>query len=205
MIEGKIDVYTTNGAYQLYTEKITEAGLGNLHIAYEQLKKKLEKEGLFDIEHKQEIPKFPKRIGVVTAETGAAIKDIITTIQRRWPICKVILFPTLVQGEKASNNIVLQIKRAENYNLDTLIIGRGGGSIENLWSFNEENVARAIYNCPIPTISAVGHEIDYTIANLVSDLRAPTPTGAGELAVPNYNEIINKVMDYSRRAHLSTE
>lgn len=205
LIEGKIEVYPKNGAYQIYTEKMTEAGVGDLHVAFEQLKKKLEKEGLFDKSHKKEIPKFPKRIGVVTAETGAAIKDVITTIKRRWPICEVILFPTLVQGDKASNNIVLQIKRAENYNLDTLIVGRGGGSIEDLWSFNEENVARAIYNCSIPTISAVGHEIDFTIADFVADLRAPTPTAAGELAVPNRDEILNKVHEYYRRAHLSTE
>ena len=142
-------------------------------------------EGLFAPEHKKKIPKIPERVGIVTAATGAAIKDILSTIKRRYPICETILFPSLVQGDAAAEDIVRNIKLAQTYDLDVLIIGRGGGSIEDLWPFNEEIVARAIYECPIPTISAVGHEIDYTIADFVADLRAPTPTGAAEIAVPN--------------------
>ena len=170
-------------------EQITEDGLGNLHIAFEQLKKKLKQEGLFEDSHKKEIPKYPRHIGVVTASTGAAIKDIITTIKRRYPICKILIFPTLVQGNQAALKIVKQIKDAQNYDIDTLIIGRGGGSIEDLWPFNEEIVAREIYDCKIPVISAVGHEVDFTISDFVADKRAPTPTAAAELAVPKLNEV----------------
>lgn len=168
-----------------------EDGVGNLYIAYEQLKKKLEDEGLFAAQHKKKIPRIPEKIGVITAPTGAAIRDIISTIKRRWPLSEIILFPALVQGEMAKDDIVRQIKRAEEYNLDTLIVGRGGGSIEDLWAFNEEVVARAIYECSIPVISAVGHEIDFTIADFVADMRAPTPTGAAELSVPQRQDIIN--------------
>ena len=189
IIKGKIEVYVKNGKYQLYATKITEDGIGNLHIAFEQLKKKLKKEGLFDDSHKKEIPKYPRHIGVVTASTGAAIKDIITTIKRRYPICKILIFPTLVQGDQAALKIVKQIKYAQNYDIDTLIIGRGGGSIEDLWPFNEEIVAREIYDCKIPVISAVGHEVDFTISDFVADKRAPTPTAAAELAVPKLNEV----------------
>ncbi|MBQ6476859.1 MAG: exodeoxyribonuclease VII large subunit [Bacilli bacterium] len=189
LVKGKVSVFEATGNYQIYVEEMLEDGIGNLYIAFEQLKKKLEQEGLFREEHKKKIPKIPRRVGVVTAPTGAAIKDIITTIKRRWPLCEIILFPSLVQGEEAHINIVEQIKRAENYDLDTLIVGRGGGSIEDLWPFNEEDVARAIYNCNIPVISAVGHEIDFTIADFVSDLRAPTPTAAAELAVPAKQDV----------------
>ena len=189
IIKGKIEVYVKNGKYQLYATKITEDGIGNLHIAFEQLKKQLKKEGLFDDSHKKEIPKYPRHIGVVTASTGAAIKDIITTIKRRYPICKILIFPTLVQGDQAALKIVKQIKYAQNYDIDTLIIGRGGGSIEDLWPFNEEIVAREIYDCKIPVISAVGHEVDFTISDFVADKRAPTPTAAAELAVPKLSEV----------------
>ena len=199
LVTGKVSIYPANGGYQIYVSEMQEDGIGNLYIAYEQLKKKLEDEGLFNKEHKKEIPKIPSRVGVVTAPTGAAIRDIISTIKRRWPICEIILFPALVQGEEAKDDIVRQIKRAEKYNIDTLIVGRGGGSIEDLWAFNEEVVARAIYNCPIPTISAVGHEIDFTIADFVADMRAPTPTGAGELAVPNLTDIKNLINQISIR------
>lgn len=191
LITGKISVFEANGAYQIYVNDMLEDGIGNLYIAFEQLKKQLESEGLFNIAHKKAIPKIPSRIGVVTAPTGAAIKDIISTIKRRWPLAEILLFPSLVQGEEAATDIVEQIKRSENYELDTLIVGRGGGSIEDLWPFNEEIVARAIYNCPIPIISAVGHEIDFTIADFVADLRAPTPTGAAELAVPSITDVKN--------------
>ena len=193
LVTGKISVYEATGGYQIYVNDMLEDGIGNLYIAYEQLKEKLEKEGLFRKEHKLMIPKIPNRIGVITAPTGAAIKDIISTIKRRWPLTEIYLFPSLVQGEEAASDIVKQIERAENFSpkLDTLIVGRGGGSIEDLWPFNEEIVARAIYNCQIPTISAVGHEIDFTIADFVADLRAPTPTGAAEMAVPQLADVQN--------------
>ncbi len=191
LLTGKISVFEATGAYQIYVSDMLEDGIGNLYIAFEQLKKKLELEGLFAKELKKPIPKFPKRIGVVTAPTGAAIKDIISTIKRRWPLTEILLFPALVQGEAAKDDIVKQIKVSENYDLDTLIVGRGGGSIEDLWPFNEEIVARAIYECKTPVISAVGHEIDFTIADFVADLRAPTPTGAAEMAVPQIGDVIN--------------
>lgn len=185
LITGRISVYESTGNYQIYVDDMQEDGLGNLYIEFEKLKKKLENEGLFDSKYKKNIPKYPDKIGVITANTGAAIKDILTTIKRRYPIAQVILFPSLVQGENAASDIVRNIKLANNYDLDVLIVGRGGGSIEDLWPFNEEIVARAIFDCKIPVISAVGHEIDFTIADFVSDLRAPTPTAAAEMAVPN--------------------
>lgn len=191
LVTGKISVFEANGGYQIYVSDMLEDGVGNLYIAYEQLKKKLEAEGLFDQRFKKPIPKIPKRVGVVTAPTGAAIKDIISTIKRRWPLTEIYLFPSLVQGELAKDDIVRQIEKADTYNLDTLIVGRGGGSIEDLWPFNEEKVARAIFACNTPVISAVGHEIDFTIADFVADLRAPTPTGAAEMAVPQLNDMIN--------------
>ena len=191
LVTGKISVFEANGGYQIYVSDMLEDGVGNLYIAYEQLKKKLEAEGLFDQKFKKPIPKIPKTVGVVTAPTGAAIKDIISTIKRRWPLTEIYLFPSLVQGELAKDDIVKQIEKADTYNLDTLIVGRGGGSIEDLWPFNEEIVARAIFSCNTPVISAVGHEIDFTIADFVADLRAPTPTGAAEMAVPQLNDMIN--------------
>ena len=193
LVTGRITVYEATGGYQIYIEDMQEDGIGNLYIAFEKLKKELAKEGLFDKGHKLPIPKIPNRIGVVTAPTGAAIKDILSTIKRRYPICEVIIFPSLVQGDAAASDIVRNIKLSENYDLDLLIVGRGGGSIEDLWPFNEEIVARAIYECSIPTISAVGHEIDFTIADYVADLRAPTPTGAAEMAVPNITDLINHI------------
>ncbi len=189
LITGKISVYEQTGGYQIYVGEMLEDGVGNLHIAYEQLKEKLQKEGLFDSLCKKPIPKIPKRVGVITAPTGAAIKDIISTIKRRWPLTEIILFPALVQGEFAKDDIVKQIKLANSYDLDTLIVGRGGGSIEDLWPFNEEEVAREIYASNIPIISAVGHEIDFTISDFVADLRAPTPTAAAELAVPHITDV----------------
>ncbi len=192
MVEGKVTVYEATGGYQIYVEDMLEDGVGNLYIAFEQLKEKLSKEGLFNKERKRKITKMPKKIGIVTAPTGAAIRDILTTIKRRYPICETILFPSLVQGEQAAADIANKIKIANTYDLDTLIVGRGGGSIEDLWPFNEEIVARAIYDSKIPVISAVGHEIDFTIADFVADLRAPTPTAAAELAVVD----INTVTDY---------
>lgn len=191
LVIGRISVYETTGSYQIYVEKMEQDGLGNLYVAFEKLKQDLAKEGLFDPAHKKPIPKIPTRIGIVTAPTGAAIKDILSTIKRRFPICETVLFPALVQGENAASDIANKIDMASNYQIDTLIIGRGGGSIEDLWPFNEEIVAWAIYHSKIPTISAVGHEIDYTISDFVSDLRAPTPTGAAEIAVPNMFDLMN--------------
>ena len=189
LVTGKIGVYEATGGYQIYVSDMIEDGVGNLYIAFEQLKKKLEKEGLFDPSIKKKIPRIPKKIGVVTAPTGAAIRDILSTIKRRFPLTEVLLFPALVQGIDAASSIVKQIERAQEYDIDTLIVGRGGGSIEDMWCFNEEKVAYAIYNCKVPVISAVGHEIDFTIADFVADLRAPTPTGAAELAVPNEQDV----------------
>ncbi len=205
IIKGKIEVYEKNGYYQLYATRITEDGIGELHIAFEQLKKKLEKEGLFDDAHKKEIPKYPKKIGVVTAQTGAAIRDIITTIKRRYPKCEILVFSTLVQGDMAAPQIVRQIRHAQEFDIDTLIVGRGGGSIEDLWPFNEEIVAREIYDCRIPVISAVGHEIDFTISDFVADLRAATPTAAAECAVPQLSEITFKISQLNKRLNKTIE
>lgn len=201
MVTGRVSVYEATGGYQIYVEDMIQDGVGNLYIEYEKLKKKLASEGLFDASKKKKIPKFPETIGIITAPTGAAIKDILSTIKRRWPITKTILFPSLVQGASAAPEIVAQIKKAEEYPLDVLIVGRGGGSIEDLWCFNDEEVARAIYECPIPIISAVGHEIDFTIADYVADLRAPTPTGAAEMAVPNQTDFYNYMNQINLRLH----
>ena len=190
LVTGRVTVYEATGGYQIYVEDMLEDGIGNLYVAFEQLKEKLSKEGLFNKEHKRPIRRIPRKIGIVTASTGAAIRDILTTIKRRYPVCETILFPSLVQGSDAASDIVKKIEIANTYDIDTLIVGRGGGSIEDLWPFNEEIVARAIYNSKVPVISAVGHEVDFTIADFVADLRAPTPTAAAELAVPDINTII---------------
>ncbi len=189
LVAGNIDVYEAAGSYQVYVDIMEEDGVGNLYVKFEELKKKLSAEGLFDESHKRPIPRFPETVGIVTAPTGAAVKDILSTIERRSPYTKTILFPTLVQGEDAKYTIVKQIEKAQDFDVDVLIIGRGGGAIEDLWAFNEEMVARAIYNSKIPTISAVGHEIDFTIADFVADMRAPTPTGAAEMAVPSMIDV----------------
>lgn len=193
MVSGKISVYEATGGYQIYVDNLIEDGIGNLYVAYEQLKKKLEQEGLFDPSKKKKIPKIPTTVGIITAPTGAAIKDILSTIKRRFPLTKTILFPSLVQGMEASKDLVRNIKRAREFDLDVLIIGRGGGSIEDMWCFNDEEVARTIYETEIPIISAVGHEIDFTISDFVADLRAPTPTGAAEMAVPNKSDVSNQL------------
>ena len=199
LIEGRISCYPAQGTYQIYVDKMEMDGLGNLYLEFEKLKKKLQEEGLFDDRYKKPIPKYPKRIGIVTASTGAAIKDILSTIKRRYPICETILFPSLVQGAGAALDIVKQINEAQNYDLDVLIVGRGGGSIEDLWAFNEEVVAKAIFYSDVPVISAVGHEIDFTIADYVADLRAPTPTGAAEMAVPVISDVKNNIDQYKIR------
>ncbi len=200
LVSGRISVYEATGGYQIYVNTMEVDGVGNLYLEYEKLKKKLATEGLFSPEHKRPIPKYPRRIGIITAPTGAAIRDILSTIKRRFPICETILFPALVQGEGAKESVVKQLETAQNYDIDVIICGRGGGSIEDLWAFNEEIVARAIYNSKIPVISAVGHEIDFTIADFVADLRAPTPTGAAEMAVPNITDLNSMLNQYKLRA-----
>ena len=190
LIKGKISVYEPSGNYQVYAEEMSLDGIGDLYIKFEKLKEQLAKEGLFSNLHKKKIPTFPKKIGIITAPTGAAVRDIITTINRRYPLARTVLFPTLVQGDGAKENIVRCIKQADKSDVDTIILGRGGGSIEDLWAFNEEVVARAIFDAKKPIISAVGHEIDFTISDFVADLRAPTPTAAAELAVPNKPDVI---------------
>ncbi len=183
IIGGTISVYERDGRYQLYAKKITLAGEGALYERYEQLKKKLEQKGYFDEAHKKKIPSYVKKVGIVTADTGAAIQDIRNISARRNPYVQLVLYPAKVQGEGASDTIVNGIRTLDEAGVDVIIVGRGGGSIEDLWAFNEENTAQAIYECLTPVISAVGHETDTTIADYVADLRAPTPSAAAELAV----------------------
>ncbi|MDR2873552.1 MAG: exodeoxyribonuclease VII large subunit [Methanobrevibacter sp.] len=192
VVHGKVNVYEVNGQYQFYVNQMFEDGMGDLFLAYEALKKKLRYEGLFNRE-KSYLPKFPKKIGVVTSPTGAVIHDIITTIRKRWPFVEVILWPTQVQGNQTKNSIERNIRLASESDVDVLIIGRGGGSIEDIWGFNEEIVVRAIADSNIPIISAVGHETDITLSDLVADMRAPTPTAAAEIVVPNIVEIRNQL------------
>lgn len=191
LITGKINVYESSGTYQVYVDKMEQDGEGNLYVIFEKLKKELSDAGYFDEEHKKPIPKMPEKLGVITASTGAAIKDIISTINRRYPLVELYLFPTLVQGVGAKENIVQMIEKADTYNLDVIILGRGGGSIEDLWAFNEQIVAKAVYNASTPIISAVGHEIDFTICDFVADVRAATPTAAAELAVPSKDVLLD--------------
>lgn len=183
---GQIGVYERDGVYQLYCRDMHPQGVGSLTIAFEQLKSKLEEEGLFSLEHKKSLPKYPQKIGVATSNMGAAIEDIKNVISRRYPICDIVIVPTVVQGEAAAPDIVKSIEILDSMeDVDLIIVGRGGGSIEDLWAFNTEIVARAVYGCKTPIISAVGHETDYTICDFVADLRAPTPSAAAELAVPD--------------------
>lgn len=200
LVRGEISVYEGSGQYQVYIKEMKTDGVGDFFVAYEQLKKKLEQEGLFSPQYKMPIPKYPKAVGIVTSPTGAAIRDILTTIKRRYPITKVLIFPAQVQGEQGARSIVKAIQKAnERKDVDVLIIGRGGGSIEELWNFNEEAVARAIFASQIPIISAVGHETDFTIADFVADMRAPTPTAAAELAVPHIQDLLERVMTRETR------
>ncbi|WP_056967432.1 exodeoxyribonuclease VII large subunit [Liquorilactobacillus sucicola] len=201
LVVGRISLYEATGNYQIYVEKMEPDGVGALYQAYEQLKKKLAAEGLFSAP-KRALPLFPQRIAVITSRSGAVIKDIMTTVRRRYPIAQLVLFPALVQGESAATDIVEKIHSVERTgNFDTLIIGRGGGSIEDLWPFNEEMVARAIFDCPIPIISSVGHETDTTIADLVADVRAATPTAAAELAVPVLSDELLKINQIKLRLY----
>lgn len=196
---GRISVFERDGQYQLYIEDMMPSGYGNLNLAFEKLKQKLSEEGLFDEKHKKELPSCPMKVGVITSPTGAAIEDILNVLSRRFPLAEVIFEGVEVQGVNAAPSIVKAINK---FNLtkaaDVLIVGRGGGSIEDLWAFNEESVARAIFNCDIPVISAVGHETDFTIADFVSDMRAPTPSAAAELAVPDMREHLAYVTSIKR-------
>ena len=203
-VYGSVSVYPRDGVYQMYATSMQPDGVGALYLAYEQMKARLEAEGLFSIEHKRPIPQFPKAIGVITSPTGAAIRDIINVLGRRYPLATVYIYPALVQGEGAARTLIDGIDYFDKSKLvDTVIIGRGGGSIEDLWEFNSEQLARRIYDCSIPVISAVGHETDFTICDFVSDMRAPTPSAAAELAVPDIRELsiaITNLEDRSDRA-----
>lgn len=191
LVRCNVSVFERDGTYQLYCEDMQPEGIGELTVAFEQMKRKLESEGLFSDEHKKTLPLYPEKIGVVTSPTGAALQDIINVISRRYPSGQIILAPVKVQGVDAAREIAEAIDKFSDLNAcDVLIVGRGGGSIEDLWAFNEEIVARAVFNCKIPVISAVGHETDFTICDFVSDMRAPTPSAAAELAVPDYREVL---------------
>ena len=196
LIQGRISVYEQRGYYQIVATRMEPAGIGTLYLAFEALKKQLAAEGLFAPEVKQKLPPYPRRIGVITSATGAAFRDIIKVLQHRAPHVQIILRPTLVQGDTAADDIVQALLEFTAYSqVDVLIVGRGGGSLEDLWPFNEEAVARAFFSCPIPIISAVGHETDTTIADLVADLHAPTPSAAAELVAPSQNELLGN-LDY---------
>ena len=199
IVTGSVEVYEKTGSYQLYARQIELDGAGNLYLQFEKLKNELEEMGYFAKEYKIPIPKYARRIGIVTAPTGAAIQDIRNISKRRNPYVELILYPALVQGEGAAQSIVNGIHALEQIGVDIIIVGRGGGSIEDLWAFNEKIVADAIFNCRIPTISAVGHETDWTIADFVADMRAPTPSAAAELAVFDYGLVQDKLYEYNRR------
>lgn len=204
LVFGTVSVFERDGVYQIYCKAMKQDGLGDLYEAYEKLKKKLEEEGLFDESHKKPIPKFPKTIGVLTASTGAVIRDIINVSTRRNPNVHIRLLPVPVQGDSAKGEIVKGIQKMNAENLaDVIILGRGGGSLEDLWPFNEEVVARAIYESKIPIISAVGHETDFSISDFVADLRAPTPSAAAELAVPNMVDVVKNIESYENRYKIS--
>ena len=204
MVFGSVSVFERDGVYQIYAKSLLEDGMGDLHEQFEQLKAKLEKEGLFDEAHKKPIPLYPKVVGVLTSQTGAVIRDIINVSTRRNPNVYIRLLPVPVQGPGAAEKIAEKIRLMNELKLaDVLIIGRGGGSLEDLWPFNEEIVARAIYESELPIISAVGHETDFTIADFVADLRAPTPSAAAELAVPDVYELKQKINNYQNRCRMS--
>lgn len=191
---GRVSVYPRDGAYQLYCSELLPEGMGDLHIAFEQLKEKLRKEGLFDSEHKKPIPRFPERIAIITSSAGAAVRDIIRVLGKRWPMAKIVVLPVRVQGEEAPPEIVGALRYANRWQAaDLIITGRGGGSIEDLWAFNDERVVRAIFDSEIPVISAVGHEPDVTISDYVADLRAATPSNGAELAVPDRDELYDSL------------
>ena len=205
VVTGSIEVYERDGKYQIYAKEIELDGIGNLYLQFEALKKELEEMGMFAQEYKKPIPKFAKRVGIVTAPTGAVIQDIRNVASRRNPYVQLILYPSLVQGDGAKESIVNGIHALEQLGVDVIIIGRGGGSIEDLWAFNEEIVARAIFDCSIPVISAVGHETDWTIADFVSDLRAPTPSAAAELAIFDYRMFVQTLLQKKMQLNQSMD
>jgi exodeoxyribonuclease VII large subunit len=205
VVTGNISVYERGGTYQIYARLITLDGAGDLYVRFEQLKKELEEMGMFSPEYKKPIPRYAQRVGIVTAPTGAALRDIIQISRRRNPYVELILYPALVQGEGAVESIISGICALDRLQLDVIIVGRGGGSIEDLWAFNEEAVARAVFSCNTPVISAVGHETDTTICDFVADLRAPTPSAAAELAVFSYDALLDKLQQYRNRLNLAME
>ena len=200
---GQVGVYERDGVYQLYVRDIQPKGAGDLAVAFEQLKEKLQAKGYFDESIKKIIPRHPAKIGVATSNMGAAVEDIKNVISRRYPLCEIIICPTVVQGDEAPRDIASSIKLLDSAGVDVIIVGRGGGSIEDLWAFNTETVADAVFICKTPVISAVGHETDYTICDFVADLRAPTPSAAAELAVPNIKDVITKLKDYENRQKIA--
>lgn len=202
LLEADIQVYEKSGSYQLIVQQLQPAGIGELQLAFEQLKKRLQEEGLFDPQHKKDIPVYPERVGVITSPTGAAIRDIVSVINRRFPATEILLYPVKVQGEGAAKEIAQAIVDFNDYGqAAVVIVGRGGGSLEDLWAFNEEAVARAIFQSRIPIISAVGHEVDYSIADFVADRRAPTPSAAAELVVPDRQELLGVLAYYREKYH----
>ena len=204
ILHGSVTVYPRDGSYQLYVSSMQPDGIGALYLAYEQMKARLADEGLFDESHKRPIPAFPRRIGVITSPTGAAVRDIINVTGRRYPNAELYLYPALVQGEGAEDSLVRALDYLDRSGLcDLIIIGRGGGSIEDLWAFNSEKLARRIFAADVPIISAVGHETDFTICDFVADLRAPTPSAAAELAVPDKRELMLRIDSYDDRLHLA--
>ncbi|MFQ5512291.1 MAG: exodeoxyribonuclease VII large subunit [Candidatus Krumholzibacteriia bacterium] len=194
LVSGRITVYEPYGQYQIVASRIEKTGAGELELAFRALKEKLQAEGLFDPAHKQPLPDYPFKIAVVTSPTGAAVRDIISTVRRRWPCARLLVAPVRVQGERAAGEIAHALSRLPGVaGLDVVILGRGGGSLEDLWAFNEEEVARAVYACPVPIVSAVGHETDFTIADFVADVRAATPTMAAEIAVPELDDVLGEL------------
>lgn len=203
---GRVSVYEKDGQYQMYVENIVPSGEGDLYLKFSEIKTKLERKGLFDSTHKKAIPKFPKSIAVITSESGAALQDILNIICRRYPLCEIVLCPATVQGYDAPASIIDALKRVYKLNnIDLIILGRGGGSAEDLWAFNDENLAETVYSSPIPIISAVGHETDFTICDFVADMRAPTPSAAAELAVPDIGELMLNINDKKLRIKNITE
>ncbi|MCB0725410.1 MAG: exodeoxyribonuclease VII large subunit [Ignavibacteriae bacterium] len=198
VIKGRVTVYEGRGTYQIDVFEVEPAGVGELQRAFERLKEQLQEEGLFDEEHKKDLPEFPQRVGIITSETGAAMHDFCNVTSKRYPNAEIFLFPVTVQGAIAAGTIVTAIKKAHTLKpgLDVLVLARGGGSLEDLWSFNEERVARAIYDAEIPIVSAIGHEIDFTIADFVADLRAPTPSAAAELIFPDKKELLERIKQF---------
>ena len=206
IVHGSVSVFPRDGAYQLYVSSMQPDGIGALYLAYEQLKSKLSSEGLFSDEHKKLLPEMPERIGVITSPTGAAVRDIINVVGRRFPLAKIYIYPALVQGSGSEENLIRGIEYLDKSGLvDVIIIGRGGGSIEDLWSFNSERLARKIFDAKVPIISAVGHETDFTICDFVADMRAPTPSAAAEIAVPDVRELYMRLDAYSGRISNSLE